>query len=63
MKLHMIQDFFFALARAMDWEDLAHVRVEAMFHELKYEWPKLGHPVPLSELSVKNGVAPDLVLL
>ena len=63
MKLHMIQDFFFALARAMDWEDLAQRRVEAMFHELKYEWPKPGHPVPLSELSVKNGVADNLVLL
>jgi hypothetical protein len=55
-KLHMIQDVFFAIARAVDWERLAQVYVEKLFAQNGYEWPKPGEAVPLDSLADANGV-------
>ena len=61
-KLHMIQELFFALARQIDWEGLAQRRVERMFHDLPYEWPRPGEAVPLPEIARHNNVADQLIL-
>jgi hypothetical protein len=61
-RLHMMQEVFFAAARAIDWESLAQERVEAAFKELHYSWPKPGSRVPLHEVAVANGVADTLLL-
>ncbi|MFI5353927.1 MAG: BREX system ATP-binding domain-containing protein, partial [Candidatus Binatales bacterium] len=62
VRLHMVQEVFFAVARAVDWERLAQERLEAAFKELRYTWPKPGSRVPLSEMSAANGVAETLLL-
>src|SRR6516165_6686985 len=36
-KLHMIQDVFFAVAREVDWDQLAQRWVEAVFRRHQYE--------------------------
>jgi hypothetical protein len=41
-KLHMIQDVFFAIARALDWDSMAQRFVEALFQQQGYEWPRQG---------------------
>ena len=60
-RLHMIQDFFFAIARAMDWNELVQRRVEAMFRDLRYDWPNPGGPVSFAEMAEKNGIAETLI--
>ena len=44
-RLHMIQDVFFAIARALDWNDIAQSFVESMFRGKGYEWPRPGEAV------------------
>lgn len=53
-RLHMIQDVFFALARAIDWDELAQRWVEATFEAEGYDWPVPGEAVPLRELADAN---------
>jgi hypothetical protein len=60
-KLHMIQDVFFAIARALDWPAMAQRFVEALFDRQSYEWPCPGLAVPLTELANRNRVADTLL--
>jgi hypothetical protein len=60
-KLHMIQDVFFAIARALDWSAMAQHFVEAVFHRQSYEWPRPGVAVPLKEVASCNRVADTLL--
>jgi P-loop Domain of unknown function (DUF2791) len=60
-KLHMIQDVFFAVARALDWDAMAQHFVEALFERQGYEWPRPGEPVPLDEVAERNSV--DVTLM
>ncbi len=60
-RLHMIQDFFFAVARTLDWDAMAQRFVEALFDRQGYEWPRPGEAVPIGEVAERNGV--DLILL
>ncbi|MGH7068988.1 MAG: BREX system ATP-binding domain-containing protein [Acetobacteraceae bacterium] len=50
-RLHMIQDVFFAVARALDWNALAQHLVAALFTENGYAWPRPGYPVPMQDLA------------
>src|SRR6266700_6459450 len=50
-KLHMIQDVFFAIARALDWNAMAQHFVEALFCRKGYEWPRPGEAVPIEEMA------------
>jgi hypothetical protein len=61
VKIHMIQDVFFAAARSLDWERLAQSWVEALFRRKQYSWPRPGFSVPLSEIAAANDV--DATLL
>ncbi len=60
-RLHMIQDVFFAVARALGWHALAQHFVEALFNKNGYTWPEPGHPVPMAELATANRI--DITLL
>lgn len=56
-RLHMIQDVFFAVARALDWNAMAQHFVEALFDRQGYEWPHPGEPVPIQEVAAHNRIA------
>jgi hypothetical protein len=53
-KLHMIQDVFFAIARALDWNAMAQNFVESLFDRQGYEWPRPGEAVPIHEVAERN---------
>jgi hypothetical protein len=53
-KLHMIQDVFFAIARALDWNGMAQRLVESLFDRQGYEWPRPGEAVPIHEVAERN---------
>jgi hypothetical protein len=61
-KVHLIQDFFFALSREIDWMELAQSRIEALFEEHGYKWPNPGRVATLSEIASANEVAETLVI-
>lgn len=60
-KLHMIQDVFFAIARALDWNAMAQHFVEALFERQGYEWPRPGEAVPLHQVAEHNRI--DVTLM
>src|SRR6266545_592260 len=60
-KLHMIQDVFFAVSRALDWDAMTQHFVEALFERQGYEWPRPGEAVPIHEVAELNRI--DLTLL
>ncbi len=60
-RLHMIQDVFFAIARALDWNALARHFVEALFNESGYAWPQPGCLVSMPDLAAANRI--DITLL
>jgi hypothetical protein len=61
VKLHMIQDVFFAIARELDWCALAQRHLERVFAENGREWPRPGQPMPVRELADAYGVHESLV--
>ncbi len=60
-RLHMIQDVFFAIARALDWNALARHFVEALFNGSGYAWSEPGRPVSMQDLATANRI--DITLL
>jgi P-loop Domain of unknown function (DUF2791) len=56
VKLHMIQDVFFAVSRQITWEADAQRFVEGLFQRQGYQWPSPGEPVALSEIAETNKV-------
>jgi P-loop Domain of unknown function (DUF2791) len=61
IRLHMIQDVFFAIARNLDWDAMAQHFVEALFKRQGYEWPRPGDAVPLDQVAEHNAVAATLL--
>jgi hypothetical protein len=60
-RLHMIQNVFFAISRALDWDAMAQHFVEALFDRQGYEWPSPGEAVPVHYIAERNGVAVTLM--
>ncbi len=60
-RLHMIQDVFFAIARALDWNAMAQHFVESLFRRKGYEWPRPGEAVPIQDMAECNDL--DVTLL
>lgn len=56
VKLHMIQDVFFAVSRQITWEADAQRFVEGLFQRQGYQWPSPGEPVALTEIAEANKV-------
>lgn len=61
VKLHMIHDLFFALARVVDWEAIAQRFVEGIFARHAYYWPLPGQAAAIGEVAEANLVAPNLL--
>ncbi|MBV8091250.1 MAG: hypothetical protein JO139_17100, partial [Alphaproteobacteria bacterium] len=60
-RLHMIQDVFFAIARALDWTRMAQDFVEALFRSKGYEWPRPGEATLIQDVAECNRL--DVTLL
>jgi hypothetical protein len=60
-RVHMAQDLFFAIARAVPWDDLLQRLVEDLFTSNGYAWPAPGQPVSMAEIAEAHGVAPTLL--
>jgi hypothetical protein len=60
-RLHMMHELFFAVARALPWEDLAQQRIERLFAANDYAWPRPGEAMTMAELAVSFGVAQGLL--
>lgn len=56
VKLHLIQDLFFAISRQMDWTGDTQRFVEGLFKSNNYEWPHPGQAAPLEDVADANGV-------
>ncbi len=54
VKLHMMQDVFFAVSRQIDWEADAQRFVEGLFERHAYQWPNPGKPVALKDVADAN---------
>jgi hypothetical protein len=61
VKLHMIQDVFFGIARQVDWAFLAQRFIEKLFADNDYTWPRPGMPMPIPDLADANNVADTLL--
>jgi hypothetical protein len=60
-RLHMIQDVFFAIARALDWNAMAQRFVESLFGGRGYAWPRPGEAAPIQDVADHNRL--DVTLL
>jgi P-loop Domain of unknown function (DUF2791) len=60
-RLHMIQDVFFAIARALDWTQMAQDFVESLFRGKGYEWPRPGEATLIQDVAECNRL--DVTLL
>jgi hypothetical protein len=61
-RLHMIQDVFFAIARALDWNEMAQSFVESLFHGKGYEWPRPGEAASVQDVAECNRLDVTLLL-
>jgi hypothetical protein len=60
-RVHMIQNVFFAIAGALDWDAMAQCFVESLFGRMGYEWPRPGEAVPIQDVAEHNRL--DVTLL
>jgi hypothetical protein len=61
-KLHLLQNLFFAIAAAIDWDSLIQGRLERMVADTGYRWPEAGRRTTLAAVAEANGIAPNLLL-
>jgi len=55
-RLHMLQDVFFAAARALPWDDLMQGFIEGMFRRHGHPWPRPGVALTMAELAQRLGM-------
>ena len=60
-KLHMAQDLFFALVRALPWEGLLQRYLEELFARHEHPWPSPGTALGTTELAEAFGIAPGIM--
>jgi hypothetical protein len=60
-KLQMLQNLFFAIARAIDWDALTQTQLERVVMNNGYTWPNPGQRTTLAILAEANEVAPGLL--
>src|SRR6266851_2056845 len=56
VKLHMMQDVFFAVSRQVSWSADSQNFVEGLFGRQGYKWPHPGRPIALKEIADANQV-------
>ncbi len=60
-KLHMAQELFFALVRALPWEGLLQRYLEELFTRHEYPWPSPGVALGTNQLAEAFGIAPGIM--
>lgn len=60
-KLHMAQEMFFALARALPWGAVLQRYVEDLFARNEHPWPHPGKAMGTTELAEAFGIAPGIM--
>jgi hypothetical protein len=61
VRLHMLQDLFFAAARALPWDALLQRYIEELFTSNGYRWPSPGEALTMPELAQEFGIAVPLL--
>jgi len=61
VRLHMLQDVFFALARTLSWDDLLQRYTEGLFNRNGYAWPRSGAALSMPELASAFATAVPLL--
>jgi hypothetical protein len=61
IKLHLLQNLFFAITRSIDWEALTQTQLERLVVDSGYRWPDPGRRTTLAVLAEANEVAPALM--
>jgi hypothetical protein len=61
VRLHMLQDVFFAVARALPWDELLQRYTEDLFTRNGYVWPRRGEALTMPELAQEFGIAVTLL--
>lgn len=61
VRLHMLQDVFFAVARALPWDALLQRYIEDLFTRNAYTWPRPGDALTMPELAQEFGIAANLL--
>ncbi len=60
-RVSLMQELFFAIARALPWDSLLQSYVEALFAAHDYPWPQPGARLAMPALATHFGVAPPLL--
>lgn len=61
IRIHLMQELFFALARALPWDSLVQRYLERLFGSHDYAWPRPGAAMATAELAAAFAVAPSLL--
>ena len=59
-RVHMMQELFFSISRALPWDGLVQRYLEGLFAAHGYAWPRPGETLAVAELA-RVGVAPRLL--
>ena len=60
-RVHMMQELFFAISRALPWDGLVQRYLEGLFGVHGYAWPRPGEALAMTDLAAGVGVAPNLL--
>ena len=60
-KLHMMQEMFFALARALPWDTLLQRYLESLFARNEHPWPRPGVALGTAALAQAYTIAPGIM--
>lgn len=61
IRLNQLQNLFFCISQAIDWDRLLQARLEAIVADSGYQWPTPGQRSSLAVIAERNGVAPGLM--
>ena len=61
IRVHLMHDLFFAIARALPWDGLVQRYLEGLFAANAYPWPRPGAAMTMPELATAFAVAPSLL--
>jgi hypothetical protein len=60
-RIHLMQELFCAIARALPWDSLVQRYLEVLFDEHAYAWPRPGETMTMTDLAAAFAVAPNLL--
>jgi hypothetical protein len=60
-RIHLMQELFFAIARALPWDSLVQRYLEVLFGDHAYAWPRPGEAMTVTDLAAAFAVAPNLL--